>query len=222
MERIMARSTPLLLAVAVLSMGCGISCGRSAKPGPETTPFSKSTTASEDSSLVAVQKRADGRFDHALRYRGKPLVLNGSGLCEWGIFGLDLYQAALYVERPLESMSEALAADQIMVIHLDFVLGLSAKQLSDAFTASVKENSGTDRERLEPGLKQLLASMRDVRAGESYSFISDPKRGLIVQRGGATSAIIEDEAFRKLFVKLYLGDKPPTVALRRGLMGVQP
>jgi hypothetical protein len=43
--------------------------------------------------------------------------------------------------------------------------------------------------------------------------------GLWVQRDGRLVVSIPDAEFADLFVRLYLGDKPPTRALRDGMLG---
>lgn len=169
--------------------------------------------------IAAVPAPEDGKFARQIDYGETKLSLQGSGLCEWGFLKFDLYFAALYVERPPEDIAAALAADQVMIIHLDFVRALSAGQLDQAYTASVRENAGDAFESFAAPLAQLRAGLRDVAPGDSYTFVADPAAGLLVQRGGRVVQAIEDDRFRRLFVRLYLGDKAPTKELRKALLG---
>ncbi len=169
---------------------------------------------------VLVPKRAvDGSFPDRLPWAGRALQRNGSGLCEWGIFGIDLYVAALYCERRVRSLAEALDPEQVVVVHLHFVRSLSAEQLGEAFTASTKVNAGERLAQFEPALQRLCAAMRPVRNGSTLTFGCEPGRGVAVVHDGVLVDRIEDEAFRRLFVQLYLGVQPPTAALRDGLLG---
>ena len=146
-------------------------------------------------------------------------VLQGAGLCEWGFLGIDLYRGAFYVERKVTSADEALRADQRMVVHLDFVRALSKDQLSTAWTGSAEVNTKGDPHDHGPALRQLCDAMRDVDDGDSYSFVLTPSDGMRVLHNGNECAHIDDEAFRHLFVKLYLGPDPPTKALRKAMLG---
>lgn len=160
-----------------------------------------------------------GAFPDSLRVGDRSLLLNGTGVCEWGIFGIDLYEAALWVERRVSTSSEALASDQAMVLHLRFVRGLTAAQLGEAFAASVRANAGDRAPRHADSLRALQDAMADVARGDSYTFVCEPGKGLVIERDGRTVARIPDEGFRRLFVRLYLGDIPPTEALRDALLG---
>lgn len=160
-----------------------------------------------------------GRFVQEVAYGDKKLSLHGTGLCEWGIFGINLYWAALYVEKRPETKESLLRADQTLVIHLEFSRALTGEQLGDAYEASIKLNAGKKIATYRAGLAQLKTMLKTVKADERYTFIAQPGKGITVQRESKVIGVIKSDAFRLLFVKLYLGDKPPTKALRKGLLG---
>lgn len=189
---------------------------------PVETPQEPAVDPSEEGTdaLVTIRPTSDyGEFPGRIEHLGRALLRNGVGLCEWGVFGFDLYRGALYVERRSSDPETLLAADQVSVVHLHFLRSLSETQLGDAFTASVTVNAGEDAPRYGGALERLNGSLGDVDAGDSLTFTSVPGRGLIVQRDGAVVADIVDESFRRLFLRLYLGEKPPTTALRAGMLG---
>lgn len=168
--------------------------------------------------LVAPTRTGALQFGDELQVRGKGLVRNGVGLCEWGIFGIDLYEAAMYTERSVTDLKGALEPAQTLVIHLHFVRALTKAQLTEAYTAAVRANTGDKAAEFEKPLARLVESLQDVKSGDAYTFFCEPGTGLSVLRAGKVVATVADEEFRKLFVKLYLGDKPPTKALRDGLL----
>ena len=176
-------------------------------------------TAQRPPLRLSISRGKDGRFPEAIDVDGNRLALQGAGLCEWGFLGIDLYRGAFYVERKVTSADDALRADQRMVVHLDFVRSLSRDQLSAAWTGSVEVNAKGDPHDHGPALRQLCDAMRDVEDGDSYSFLLAPDQGMRVLRNGDECARIDDEAFRRLFVKLYLGPDPPTKALRKAMLG---
>jgi hypothetical protein len=183
------------------------------------TPGEAAASSPTMSTLPDPNRAADGSFPARLHWDGVELQRNGSGLCEWGLLGIDLYLAALYCERRVVDLASALVPDQRTIVHLHFVRSLTTAQLRQAFTAAVQHNAGDRATASAAPLQRLLATMQDVRAGDSYTFGGAPGRGLTIARNGRAVDTIDDEPFRRLFLELYLGDHPPTPALRRALLG---
>lgn len=189
-------------------------------PGISTAPvLASAKPAVAKADFTPIVREQEGVYGKSTAAAGKDLLLHGVGLCEWGIFGIDLYYCALYAERRMETAEQAVVGDQVLVIHLDFVRKLTAAQLGEAFTAATKVNVGEALPTYQKALAELCAAMRDVGAGDTYSFVLVPKRGIEVRRNGEPVTTIGDEAFRVLFQRLYLGDKPPTQDLRTGMLG---
>ena len=210
----MPRSTSAkLLAIALSLVGAGLLRGQ-AGSDPKGGDRAESRPVE-----TKITRAKDGTFPAEVTLQEQKLVRNGAGLCEWGIFGIDLYHAALFVETKPETVAKALAADQPMAIHLEFCRELTAAQLREAYSASVKVNTGKDLPKHEASLKVLCDAMETVKEGDAYTFLLVPEAGTKVLRNGKEVAAIPCEAFRVLFVKLYLGDKPPTADLRKGLLG---
>ena len=210
----------LVLCVASLLAGCALSCtARRAEPAVAIETVTVGVAAAQPP--LSIERTGTGEFPARIVVGTRELLLNGAGLCEWGFLAIDLYEAALYVERRVPSSAEALASDQLMVIHLDFARALSAQQLRDAYEASVRINTHAAFEDHAVSLAALKAAMRDVVAGDTYSFLAEPGVGVTVQRNDEWLVTIEDDEFRKLFVRLYLGEKPPTTALRDALLGIR-
>ena len=176
--------------------------------------------ASVQSPAPALSLESDyGDFPAETSYAGKALTLNGYGLCEWGLLGFNLYRAGLYVENTSNDADTLLAVDQTMLIYQHFVRKLSESQLQDAFRASVRYQIGEDSE-LEPQLQALLNWMVDVRKGDAMAFVVDENQHLVGYLNGEPMGKIETPEFGKLFIQLYLGSKPPTEALKKGMLGL--
>lgn len=203
--------TVIVLAACIL--GAGLLPGQAGSE-PKGTEQPEARRAE-----LKITRARDGTFPGEVAAGEQKLVLNGAGLCEWGIFAIDLYRAALYVERKPETVAKAMAADQTMVIHLEFCRELTAAQLCEAYTASVKVNAGKDLSRHEASLQALCGAMETVKEGDAYTFLLVPEAGTKVLRNGKEVAAVPSEEFRQLFVRLYLGDKPPTSNLRKALLG---
>ncbi len=134
------------------------------------------------------------------------------------MLGFNLYRGALYVERTSTNAEELLQADQTTLVYLHFVRKLSQSQLQDAFRASVHYQVGENSE-WEPQLQTLLGWMVDVQKGDAMAFVIDDEQHLIGYLNGQPMGKIQSSEFGKLFLRLYLGNKPPTEALKKGMLG---
>ncbi|MGE0144248.1 MAG: hypothetical protein AB7T19_13260, partial [Planctomycetota bacterium] len=109
-----------LLTLAVFAIGSTAACEGRLPPIQDPEGIA-STAAGQESipigSLPILRDDSRG-FPARLAIDSRELQLNGDGLCEWGIFGIDLYRAALYTERPCRTLVEAMQPPQIIVIHL--------------------------------------------------------------------------------------------------------
>lgn len=149
------------------------------------------------------------------------LHLNGTGLCEWGFFYIDLYKAALYLEETSRNAEKIIASKGAKRIHLIFSRSLTKEQLREAYTASLKVNAGDSFPRYEKRLEQLAKMLKDVEEGDSLVFTCIPKCGIEVSLKGKKAGTIKGEDFASMFFRLYLGDHPPTEDLKNALLGLE-
>jgi len=206
-------SVLLFLSASLLAAGCA---SARLPSGAESWPAEQPAVAGKARILPASLR---GEFPATFRWEGREFRLNGAGLCEFGFLGIDLYRAALYVEKDVRrSAAEILRCDQDLIVHLHFVRSLSRAQLCAAYDASVRLTAGDDVERYRAALGQLMTAMQDVGVGDSYTFVVQPGRELVVQRNDVELARIADEAFQQLFVRLYFGELPPDENMKRALI----
>lgn len=159
---------------------------------------------------IALAGAPAGTFPGSVRVGKKTLKLNGTGLCEWGFFQVDLYHAALYLEARIKDPQKVIASRQHKRIHLHFVRDLTTKQLRKAWSAAFEVNAGKDLARYRKRLDALNAMMRDVKEGQSMVFTYQPGSGLAVQVCGKAKGTIKGDDFARMFCTLYFGDNPRT------------
>lgn len=147
------------------------------------------------------------------------LHLNGAGLCEWGIFGIDLYWAALYLEEKTGDSKTVIASEQTKSFHMHFVRSLTREQMQEAYTASIKINAGKNLARYEKRLDQFVNLLTAMNEGDDLVFVFRPGRGLQVFVRDRLRGTIEGDDFGRLFFKLYFGPNPPDENLKKGLLG---
>lgn len=176
-------------------------------------------------------QRSEDVFPRQIRVKTEPadanapaeqiaLVRNGVGLCEWGLFRVDLYRAALYLEDVCRDPNRIIRSEQAKRLHLVFSRSLSRRQSERAFVASFRANAGDELPRYQKRLDQLCSMMRDVRKGDSLVFTYVPGRGLESHFRGRSLGVIRGDDFARMFFTLYVGPIPPTPALRKGLLGL--
>ena len=149
---------------------------------------------------------------------GRTLHINGWGLCEWGILNWDLYYAALHCERTSKSGSKLTGLDQGYQVHLHFLRDLTQDQMRKAYRASMKANAGKELSQYQKRLDRLLSMMRAVKKGDDLRFLYLPGEGMTVSFNGKAAGTIPGADWGKKFLELYVGSKPPTWDLRKGLL----
>jgi hypothetical protein len=132
------------------------------------------------------------RIDHP---SGRKLHLNGWGLCEWGVFSWDLY------------------------LHLHFERDLSRSQMRKAYRTSVEVNTGKSLSRYKKRLDRLLTAMEAVTENDNLRFVYIPDSGMVVTLNEKRLVTIEGSDWARMFLRLYVGSKPPTANLRNGMLG---
>ena len=83
----------------------------------------------------------------------------------------------------------------------------------------MRANAGDDVESYESALAQLVDALDSIAMDQTYSFLIEPNESVVIYRDGERVETIRDAAFARLFPALYLGEAPPTAALKRGLLG---
>jgi hypothetical protein len=149
---------------------------------------------------------------------GVPLVLNGLGLREVTPFGIDVYVAGLYLERPSPDATSILALGQTLRLTLRFVRDVSHAQLHESF-AGVFAATPEGEPPLEDESARLQSWLRELAAGDDIVFTYLPATGVRVHVAGQAQGTIEGDVFARRLLADWLGDRPPSAALKAGLLG---
>ena len=148
---------------------------------------------------------------------GKTLKLNGLGLRKKSI--VKVYVGGLYIETPSRDAQAILAADEGKAIRMHFLRSLSKKQLVDSFQEGFEANAN-DQAGQKAAFDQMLELIPDVKEGDTLTFIYVPGKGTTVQAGDKNLATFEGKAFADAVFSIWLGPKPPTEDLRKGMLGL--
>ncbi len=147
---------------------------------------------------------------------GTALVLNGMGLREKVI--IDVYVGSLYLPQKTSSADEAISADVPKRLSMTFIYNtVSKEQLIEAFDEGLSKDPAADavRERFQ----QMYGMLATVHSSHEIRFDYVPGAGTTINVRGAEKGTIPGADFMQSLWRIYLGDAPPSGALKRGMLG---
>jgi hypothetical protein len=147
---------------------------------------------------------------------GTTLQLNGLGLREATVFEVDVFVAALYVQRRSPSAKTLLARDEPARVVLHFVRDTSGATIAEEMEAGYRANTP---EVSVAKKKQLLGWLEDLRVGQSIVFSYVPGQGLEVRVAGRTKGVIAGADFASATLAVLIGPEVTDEDLRAGLLG---
>jgi hypothetical protein len=146
----------------------------------------------------------------------KTLKLNGLGLRKKAMF--KVYVGGLYLESPSKDAAAILASDQAKAIRLHFLRDLTKGQLIEAFQEGFEANA-KDKAAQKAAFDKMLALVPDVKAGSTLTFTYLPGKGTTLQVADKDRGVFEGKGFADAVFSIWLGSKPPTDDLKKGMLG---
>ena len=146
----------------------------------------------------------------------KTLKLNGLGLRKKAMF--KVYVGGLYLESPSKDAGAIVAADQAKAIRMHFLRDLTKAQLVEAFQEGFEGNV-KDRAPQKAAFDKMLALIPDVKEGSTLTFAYLPGKGTTLSAGSKELGVFEGKGFADAVFAIWLGPKPPSEDLKKGLLG---
>lgn len=156
-------------------------------------------------------------MDDRVDVGGESLVLNGMGLREK--FFVDVYVAGLYLPAEQRSEKAIFGSDTPRRLVMHFVRDVTKQQICDAWTESLEGNRPNAPAALAASFDTLCGWMEDVTEGERMVFTYVPGTGTTVAVKGEEKGTIEGKEFADALYASFIGDKPATAKLKKGLLG---
>jgi hypothetical protein len=147
----------------------------------------------------------------------KTLKLNGLGLRKKAIF--KVYVGGLYLEAPSKDAAAILAADQAKAVRMSFLRDVSKTQLKDAFAEGFEANAKEKAAAQKAAIDKLYALIPDMKETQILSFAYVPGKGTVVSQDAKELGVIEGKEFAEALFALWLGPKPPSEDLKKGMLG---
>jgi hypothetical protein len=159
---------------------------------------------------------AGATMPDTLKAGDKTLKLNGLGLRKKAI--VRVYVGGLYLESPSKDAAAILASDQAKAIRMHFLRDLSKGQLTEAFREGFEANA-KDRTAQKAAFDRMLALVPDVKEGSTMTLTYVPGKGTTVAVGGKELGVFEGKGFADAVFAIWLGPKPPSDDLKKGMLG---
>lgn len=147
---------------------------------------------------------------------GQTLKLNGLGLREK--YFIDVYAGALYLKSPTGDAAAAIAADEPKRIVMHFVYNsVPADKMRASFDEGFATVPGSSS--MSDKIAQLNGWMADLSDGDQVVLDYVPGTGTAVKVKGQAKGTIAGADFMRALWTVYLGPKPPTAKLKKGMLG---
>jgi len=152
-----------------------------------------------------------------LQVGGTTLVLNGLGLRKK--FMVKVYVAGLYLEQKSSDPRAIIKADAPKRIVMQFVRDVSKSQITDAFNEGFNNNAPDAEKTMKADIDRLLGALEPVKEGDQMVFTYVPGTGTTFAINGKEKLTIAAPAFGPVLFSVWLGPKPPTADLKKGMLG---
>ena len=148
------------------------------------------------------------------------LHLNGMGLRRK--LGIKIYVAGLYIEKKTNGADEVLSAPGPKRISIHYLTDKATDERMDAaWIKGFKMNSEDEYGTLEDRVMTFVDSLGDMKVGDVVDCTMIPGQGNTVTLNGEEIGIIEGNDFQAALLRVGIGAKPPTGALKKGLLGTR-
>ncbi len=190
-------------------------------PGGRATALSLILSAC----LAAAPARADVevagvRVPEQLSEGGHALVLNGAGLRTK--FVVKVYVAALYASARSQDAAALINSNEPRRMRLQLLRDVDSKSLDAALQDGLRDN--THKQELAAlqahadRLSSLMAEIGSAREGDVIDLDFDA-RGVTITDNGKQRGRIDDPAFARALLRVWLGDNPAQSSLKKALLG---
>ena len=166
---------------------------------------------------LAAAREVDGvTFPEEATVGGAVLPLNGVGVRER--FLIDIYAAGLYLPTHTSDAAQAIENDVPKRIEMRFLYKhVTRQQAVDALQWRLVESPAAAS--IQDQVQLFVSWLRDFDRGDQILFDYVPGQGTSVTLQGESRGTMPGTSFMRAVWGIFLGDKPITEALKRGMLG---
>jgi hypothetical protein len=147
------------------------------------------------------------------------LTLNGMGLRTKMMF--KIYVAGLYLPAKESDPNKILAADEPKQIVMHFLYkNVEKEKLLEGWDEGFKNNSGDKVAALKDKIATFDGYWSDMKKDDMAVMTYVPGQGTKVEIKGKEMGVIEGKEFAQALFAIWLGPKPPSEDLKKGMLGL--
>ncbi|WP_430462603.1 chalcone isomerase family protein [Thalassolituus sp. LLYu03] len=167
---------------------------------------------------VQAKEIKDVAVDDQLTLEGHSFVLNGAGIRSK--FFLDVYIAALYLQKQESDAAAIVAADEPMAIRLHITSGMiNSKRMSESTRDGFVRSTGGNLAPIEGDVEELIKAFKDeIKEGDVFDLVYEPETGVTVYKNGVAASNVKGLAFKQALFGIWLSDDPIQSSLKKSLV----
>lgn len=160
----------------------------------------------------------EASFPNVVESTSAPLVINGQGWRIVSPWGIRAYAAALYQPSITTDPSEALRLGRPWAVEMLYCREAPVAAIREAWLKSLRANCVADCVLDSGATDAFLATLSDARPQARWRFLFDGWQ-VAVFDGGVSRGAVVGPAFARALLATWIGEAPPTVDLRKALLG---
>jgi hypothetical protein len=172
--------------------------------------------------LASPQRELAGvKMPDTVQVEGKTLSLNGMGLRKKFVF--KVYVAGLYLETPTHDAQKAIVSDETKRVDMVMLRNLEKEKVIEAIRTGFQKNAADRLPALQERLDKLVATIPDLKQGQTLTVSYVPGRGTRLEAEGGAGAggqvSVEGKDFAEAMFSVWLGSHPVDGDLKNGMLG---
>jgi hypothetical protein len=149
---------------------------------------------------------------------GTRMVLNGIGLRTYSILGIRVYVAGLYLRQRSSNAELILHSREMKLLDIRFLRDVDPGHARQAWRDGFADNCEPPCHLEADDVSRFLAAVPAMHRGEE-SLLLFTEDGVSVTLNGRLLGEISDPHFAEAMLATFIGPEPPTLRLKRGLLG---
>jgi hypothetical protein len=162
------------------------------------------------------------KLEDNLKVGGSDLQLNGGGVrVKFGI--AKVYVGALYTAQKTADANAVISASTPRRMQISMLRDVAAEDLHSSFIDGLEDNtSSAEFAGFKPRIQEMNAifqSVKEVKKGDVIALDFIPGKGTQITVRGQVKDVIAGDDFARALLKIWLGGKPASSDLKKGLLG---
>ena len=159
-------------------------------------------------------------FSEETTVDAKKLFLNGTAFRKASLFNVKIWLAGLYLESKSNQSDEILSSPSVKMIRIFPLYNISASDSIKGWKVAFADNCENSCQTLSEEIKRFLLSVPEFKKKDEYVYTFS-KDGVYYSLNSKEVFKSNNLAFARLLLATWIGKKPPTDEVRKGLLSLK-